>query len=181
MALTATIRRFQIELSDVDRGVYESVELRAAQHPSESGVYLVTRVLALLLEHREGITFGRGIGEPDDPDVYVQDATGSWDLWIDIGQPSAERMHKVSKLAREVRVYSHKNPETVIAALESGSVHRGDQIPVVAFDPEFLEAVAEELGRNNAWSVLRSEGELYVTVGEATHQTTPNVRGKREA
>ena len=44
MALTATMRRFEIELADSDRGVYEALDLRVAQHPSESERYLVARV-----------------------------------------------------------------------------------------------------------------------------------------
>ena len=46
MALTATIHTFDISLSDVDRGCYETLALRVARHPSESEEYLVTRVLA---------------------------------------------------------------------------------------------------------------------------------------
>ena len=46
MALTATLYNFDIDLSDSDRGVYETVALRVAQHPSESDEYLIGRVLA---------------------------------------------------------------------------------------------------------------------------------------
>src|SRR6185436_10361861 len=67
MALTATIHHFTIRLSDVDRGVYETLELKAAKHPSESDEYLVTRVLAYCLEYAEGIAFSRGLAEPDEP------------------------------------------------------------------------------------------------------------------
>ena len=49
MALTATMYRFEVDLSDVDRGVYEQFEVRAAQHPSESEEFFVTRVLAYVL------------------------------------------------------------------------------------------------------------------------------------
>ena len=47
MALTATIYNFDVELADNDRGVYESLDLRVAMHPSESPDYLATRVLEL--------------------------------------------------------------------------------------------------------------------------------------
>ena len=40
MALTATIYNFDIDLADSDRGVYETIALRVAQHPSESDEYL---------------------------------------------------------------------------------------------------------------------------------------------
>ena len=77
MALTATIYSFEIRLSDVDRGVYESFAFKAAQHPSETDEYLVTRVLAYCLEYREGIGFSRGLAEPDEPTVAVRDLTGA--------------------------------------------------------------------------------------------------------
>ncbi len=59
MALTATIYNFDIELADNDRQVYDSLALRVARHPSESEEYLVTRVIAYLLEFAEGIAFSR--------------------------------------------------------------------------------------------------------------------------
>ena len=49
VALTATIYNFDIQLADVDRGVYETLALRVARHPSETEEYLVTRVLAYFL------------------------------------------------------------------------------------------------------------------------------------
>ena len=67
MALQATIYNFDIELADNDRGVYESLALRLARHPSESDEYLIARLLAYLLEFRSGITFSRGVSEPDEP------------------------------------------------------------------------------------------------------------------
>ena len=64
MALTATIYNFDVDLSDTDRGVYETLALRVARHPSESEEYLVARVLAYLLEFADGIEFSRGISTP---------------------------------------------------------------------------------------------------------------------
>ena len=51
MALTATVYNFDIELADMDRGVYETLDLRVARHPSESAEYMVVRVLAFCLEY----------------------------------------------------------------------------------------------------------------------------------
>jgi len=46
VALAATIYTFDIELSDVDRNVYETLSVRVARHPSEAEDYLLARVLA---------------------------------------------------------------------------------------------------------------------------------------
>src|SRR5215217_7284636 len=105
LALTATIHNFDVELADSDRGVYESLALRVARHPSESEEYLVTRLLAYLLEYAKGIEFSRGVSEPDEPAIAVRDLTGAIKTWIEIGTPGAARLHKASKSGARVAVY----------------------------------------------------------------------------
>ena len=102
MALASTIYTFDIELADTDRGVYETLALRVAQHPSETEEFLVTRVLAYCLEYTEGIEFSRGLAEPDEPAIAIRDLTGAWRAWIEIGAPDAARLHKASKAAPRV-------------------------------------------------------------------------------
>lgn len=120
MALTATIYNFDVELSDTNRHVYESLALRVARHPSESEEYLVARVLAYLLEFAEGITFSRGLSDPDEPAIAVRDLTGAIKTWIDIGTPDAARLHKASKIAGRVAVYTHKDPTQFLKQLAGG-------------------------------------------------------------
>ena len=128
MALTATIYTFEIELADADRNLYESLNLRVARHPSESEEYLVTRVLAYLLEFAEGIEFSKGVSEPDDPAIAVRDLTGRITSWIDIGTPDAARLHKAAKSGARVVVYTHKNPEQFLRQLEGERIHRPEQL-----------------------------------------------------
>jgi uncharacterized protein YaeQ len=99
VALTAMMYTFDVQLMDVDRGVYETLDLRVAQHPSETDEYMVTRVLAYCLEYTEGIGFSKGIADPDEPAITVRDLTGAVRVWIDIGAPDAVRLHKASKAA----------------------------------------------------------------------------------
>jgi len=176
MALSATIFRFELNLSDVDRGVYEALELRVARHPSETDPHMVTRVLAMALEHREELSFGRGISTPEDPALSAPGEHGTIALWIEIGDPAPERLHKITKAAADVAVYTHKDPAALEAALGSGEVHRGDEVRLVAFDPAFVAALVATLDRKNRWEVLRNEGSLYVTVGDAVLETVPSVR-----
>jgi hypothetical protein len=51
MALTPTIHTFALEISDIDRGVYEKLDLRVARQPSETAPYMLSRVLAYSLEY----------------------------------------------------------------------------------------------------------------------------------
>src|SRR3982074_860064 len=84
VALTATIYNIDIDLADADRGVYETLGLRVARHPSESEEYLVTRILAYALEFHEGIAFSSGLSDPDEPAIAIRDLTGAIQSWIDI-------------------------------------------------------------------------------------------------
>ena len=168
MALTATIYNFDIELADSDRGVYESLALRVARHPSESEEYLVTRLIAYLMEYAEGIEFSRGVSEPDLPAVLVRDLTGAITTWIDIGTPDAARLHKASKSGARVVVYTHKGPEQYLKQLAGEKIHRAGDLELYAVDRALVDALAARLDRRVGFSVSITDRELYISIGSDT-------------
>ena len=171
MALPSVMHRFQIELSDVDAGVYETVELRIAKHPSESSHYLLSRLFAYLLNISAGVEISKsGLCQPEEAPLSAQDLTGRITLWIEIGNPAPERLHKASKAAEKVAIYTYKKPQLLIDAVRKAKVYRADEIPIVAFNPAFLDALSDVLTRNNDWSVMHNEGTLFVGVGEQSFQ-----------
>jgi uncharacterized protein YaeQ len=165
MALGATIYVFDIELADSDRDVYESFELRAARHPSETPEYLLTRVLAYCLEYTEGIAFSNGLSSPDEPTISVRDLTGALQAWIDVGAPEAERLHRASKAAPRVAVYTHKDISQLVARLSGERIHRADELELYAMDRELLTNLVSRLTRRIALSVTVMERHLYVSIG----------------
>ena len=166
MALGATIYNFDIDLSDADRGVYESLALRVARHPSESEEYLVARVLAYLLEFAEGIEFSRGVSDPDEPAIAIRDLTGAITAWIDIGTPDAARLHKASKTAGRVAVYTHKDPAQFLKQLAGERIHRSDALELYAIDRALVGALVARLERRVAFSLSVTDRELYLSIGE---------------
>ncbi len=165
MALTATIFNIDVELADNDRGVYESLALRVARHPSESAEYLVARLLAYLLEYSEGIEFTRGVSSPEEPAIVVRDLTGAIRTWIDIGTPDAARLHKASKAAARVVVYNHKDPAQYLKQLAGTKIHRSDALELYALDRALVAQLVERLDRRVAFSISITERELYVSIG----------------
>jgi uncharacterized protein YaeQ len=165
MALTATIYNFDIELADTDRHVYETLALRVARHPSESEEYLVARVIAYLLEFTEGIEFSRGVSTPDDPTILVRDLTGAFKAWIDIGTPDAARLHKASKLAARVVVYTHKDATQFLKQLAGKTIYGADALELYAIDRALISALVGRLERRVAFTVSISDRELYVSIG----------------
>jgi len=174
MALTATIYNFDIDLSDSDRGVYETVALRAAQHPSESDEYLIARVLAYLLEYGEGIVFSRGVSEPEEPMISVRDLTGKIRSWIDIGTPDSARLHKASKAAERVAVYCHKEHSQWLKGLGAAGIHRADALELYAIDRGLIAELVSRLDRRMSFGVSINERELYISIGDT------NVTGRVE-
>ena len=165
MALTATIYNFDIELSDTDRHVYETLALRVARHPSESEEYLVARVIAYLLEFTEGIEFSRGVSTPDEPAIAVRDLTGALVKWVDVGAPDAARLHKASKLAGRVAVYTHKDPTQFLKQLAGKTIYAADTLELYAIDRALVSALVARLERRVEFSVSISDRELYVSIG----------------
>jgi uncharacterized protein YaeQ len=168
VALTATVYNFDIQLADVDRGVYEPLALRVARHPSETEEYLLTRVLAYCLEYTEGIAFSKGLAEPDEPALAVRDLTGALRVWIDVGAPDAARLHKASKAAPRVAVYTHRDPAALVRQLAGERIHRAEALELYGIDRDLLAALAERLERRTAFDLSVTERQLYVTVGGRT-------------
>lgn len=168
MAQTATIYNFDVELADADRQCYESLNLRLARHPSESEDYLITRLLAYLLEYVEGIEFSRGVSSPEEPAIAVRDLTGRIVVWVDIGTPDAARLHKAAKSGARVVVYTHKNPDLFVRQLAGEKIHRSEELELYAVDRALVAALAARLERRVAFSVSIAERELFVSIGTET-------------
>ena len=168
MALASTIYHFEIQLSDVDRGVYEKISFKAARHPSESAENLAVRVLGYCLEYTDGLSFSRGIAEPDEPALAVRDLTGVLKAWIDTGSPDAARLHRASKAAPRVAVYTHKAPAALLKSLAGEKIHRADKLELYAFDPAFIEGFVRRIARRTSFDLSVTAGHLYLTVAEET-------------
>ena len=166
MTLTATIYTFDIELADTDRGVYETLALRVARHPSETEEFLVTRVLAYCLEYTEGLAFSSGLSDPDEPALAVRDLTGVLRAWIEVGAPEAARVHKASKAAPRVAVYTHKDAAKLAERWRGERIHRAGELELYAVDPTLVATLVASLQRRMTFALSVTSGHLYITLGE---------------
>jgi uncharacterized protein YaeQ len=171
MALTSTVYTVEVALSDMDRGVYEQLSIKAALHPSESEEYFVTRLLAYCLEYGEGIAFSKGgISDPDDPPLMIKDLTGAWQSWIEIGAPDAARLHQASKASPRVALYTHKEPRVLMRSYEGQRIHKAEEVEIYAMDRELLTALVDRLDRRIAWALSVTDGQLFMDVDGASYR-----------
>lgn len=168
MALSSTVFTFEIDLADSDRGVYETLALRVARHPSEADEFLVARVLAYCLEYQEGIEFSRGLSDADGPPIAIRDLTGAMQAWIDIGTPSPDRLHRASKAVPRVVVYVHKDPTQWLPGLAAARVHRAESLEIRLLDRTLVAALAVRLERRMSFALAAASGEVFVSMADAT-------------
>jgi uncharacterized protein YaeQ len=165
MALTATVYRLEISLSDVDRGCYEQLDVRVARHPSESGRYFWLRVLAYCLCFEPDLAFSKGgLSDADEPPLSLRDATGVMRCWIDVGSPSAERLHRASKAADRVVLFTTTERALLEREVATRKVHALEEIEVNQVAPDFVEKLEERLAKHLRLELVRNGGVLYATI-----------------
>jgi len=165
LALGATIHQFEVQLSHVDRGVYESLELRVARHPSESEEFMVARVLAYCLEAREGLAFSRGLADADQPALEVRDLTGALQSWIEVGAPDAARLHRAAKAAPRVAVYTHHDAPRYWESLAGATIHRAGELELHGLDRALIRTLVGRLERRTRFDLAVTDAVLYLTLG----------------
>lgn len=168
MATGATLYNFDIQLSNVDRNVYETLAVRIARHPSETEEYLLTRLLAYCLEYADGISFSPGLAEPGEPAIAVRDLTGALRVWIDIGAPDAARLHRASKAAPRVAVYTHRDPAQLVRQLSGERIHNAAAIELYGVDRPLLAELAPRLERRMKFALSVTDEHLYLETGATT-------------
>ena len=102
MAQPSTVYRANIQLSDIDRGLYESLQITVARHPSEKEDRLLARILAYALYYEPELSFTKGVGAGDEPDLWLKGPDGRVRCWIEVGLPDAERLVKASRHSEQV-------------------------------------------------------------------------------
>ena len=168
MAQSSTVFVFDIDLSDTDRQVYETLALRLARHPSESDEFLVARLLAYCLEFTDGIEFSRGLCDADEPPVAVRDITGVLRAWIDVGTPAVERLHRAAKMSPRVAVYVHKEHRQWLAEVAGSRIHRAEALELRVLDAGLIRAMVARLERRMSFAITVADGEVFVAFGDDT-------------
>ena len=102
---------FEISLSDVDRGIYQNLDFRISQHPSENHLYLMTRALAYPLSYQEGLEFSAGgLADPQTVATDLIEAVPS------LLAASAQKLRILGRIANGFTDQSHATTEIIKTA-----------------------------------------------------------------
>jgi len=176
MARPSTIYKASIQLSNVDRGVYESLQATVAQHPSETEERLVARLLAYAIFHEPELAFTKGISATDEPDLWVKGADGRVRFWVEVGLPEADRIIKASRHSERVALLACGKALASWDQQHLPKLEKLANLTVISMDQAFITSLASRLERSITWSVTITEGNLYLTIGEETMEAVINSR-----
>lgn len=165
MALRATVYKAELQISDVDRGVFETVSLPLACHPSETEERLMVRLLAFALHYGEGLAFGRGISNDDEATIWQHDLTGNMILWVEVGLPDERVLRRACGRAEKVVLYTYGGRSAALWWEQNApALERNDNLRVVDLSRELTQALADAAQRNMQVQVTVQEGELWIGV-----------------
>ncbi|MED5606907.1 MULTISPECIES: YaeQ family protein [unclassified Pseudomonas] len=169
MALSATPYKADISLTDLDRGVYETLRFTVARHPSETEERLAVRLLAFVLWYNEQLAFGRGLSDVEEPSLWEKSLDDRILHWIEVGQPDSERLVWCSRRCERLSLLAYGNLRVWTTKVLDGVRHLKN-LNVAAVPQEPLEELARDLPRSINWTVMISEGTIFVTDENGQHE-----------
>jgi uncharacterized protein YaeQ len=175
MARNATIYRAQLELSHVDRDIYEELQLTIARHPSETIERTLMRLLAFGLRYDEGLEFGRGVSATDEPDLWRREGDGRVIEWIEVGQPDGKRLIKAARQSARCQLFVFGEGAGRWRKAQLDAIKLPDNLGVASFDDDFVDSLAAKVDRQIRWSMTVAEGTIFLTSGDETFETAPEV------
>jgi uncharacterized protein YaeQ len=181
MALPSTLHHFDLALAHVDRGLEQTLSLKAARHPSETMDRLWLRVLALLWQWEERIAFGPGLCEPDAPDVLAKRLDGTLSLVVRVGRPDPERVVRDVTRGGAARVAvlfdGPRRLEAFLEAARAARLERLGEAELATLDPAFVAALAADDGRRTRGTFTLVGDHVYAEVGGRSVDS-PIIRGR---
>jgi uncharacterized protein YaeQ len=161
VAIKPTIYKLTISLSDLNRDIYEPLNLTIARHPSETLERMMVRVLGFCLNTREQLVLCKGLSDTDEPDIWAHSLDGNLELWIDVGEPSVERIKRASRIAKQVKVYAF-NSKAPTWWQQNQTQLREIDVSVSRFPWEQVQALAAIIDRGIDLSITISENSVFV-------------------
>lgn len=161
VAIKPTIYKFRISLSDINRNYYDTLNLTLAQHPSETLERMMARVLVFCVNAQEGLVFTKGLSAIEEPDMWVRTLDEQISLWIDVGEPSFDRIKKATRLSPQVSVYSF-NSKSDVWWDQGQAKFKQLKASFFRFEWESVQALAALVNRTMDISVTITGDSAYV-------------------
>lgn len=160
MALSASIFKTNVQLSDMDRQHYSTYSLTLARHPSETDERMMARLIAFMRYADEGLVFTKGLSDTEEPDIWIKDLTGQTDLWIEVGAPTVKRIVSKSRQAKKIVVFGYGRNAELWWKKSKADLEKVHNLEVVILPPELTESISLHVERSMEWQCLIQDRQM---------------------
>lgn len=174
MAEKATIYKVNLTLSDMDRSVYGDFNLTIALHPSETVERMMVRILAFCFRAEESLTFAKGLSSMEEPDLWLKHDNGTVLEWIEVGQPSPDRLKKASSQSQAIKVFSYGRGMDVWWKANAAAIRALPKVEIRHFAADELQQLVALADKTMSLTVTITEATAYVS--NATENVTVILR-----
>ena len=163
MALKASIYKANLSVSDMDRNVFGDFNLTVALHPSETVERMMVRILAFCYRAAENLTFTKGLSSMDEPDLWLKHDNGTILEWIEVGQPTPERLKKASGQSQAVEVFTYGRGMDVWWKSNSAAIRALPKVSIHYFAADELQSLTALADKTMNLTVTITESIAYVS------------------
>ncbi|GAD90318.1 MULTISPECIES: YaeQ family protein [Vibrio] len=166
MALKPTIFKFRVNIADTNRNRFEDINLTIAKHPSENEVRMLVRILAFCLNATPNLTFTKGLSDQEEPDIWELSDIGDILTWIEVGEPSTDRVKKAARKSKQTHIYTFNENKSNVWFAKNQSALRDIKTSVTQFDFAPITELVAGLQRTNDLSLMISGDSMFATLGD---------------
>ena len=160
MALSASIFKIALQVSDLDRQHYGSYSLTVARHPSETDERMMVRLLAFMQYADERLVFSRGLSETDEPDLWIRSFSGHPELWIEVGMPTVKRIVSGGRKADKIAVFAYGRSAEQWWKKNRDDLEKVRNLELVVLPVSLTEALAKRAERSMQWQCLVQDRQM---------------------
>ena len=177
MALSSTIFKANVQISDMDRHYYAEHQLTLARHPSETDERMMVRLLAFTLHADERLFFTKGLCADEEPALWQKSLSDEINLWIDVGLPDERRLRKACNRAAQVCLYLYGGRNADLWwQRNAAKLDRFDNLTVLEIPEVACDAMTSLVQRSMQIQCTIQDSEVWFHCGEQAVNILPLVR-----
>jgi uncharacterized protein YaeQ len=174
MTFIAAFYTFTIELNHVDRGIFTTFRIKVARHELESREHLYARLIAFSHAYREGLTLNNDPSKPSAPAIYLLNALGETEVWLEVGVPDKRKLElslKHSPAAdHAIYLYSFQDVADFCHYLRGSKSNWVQGVQFYTLPPSLLERLIDTESSSPTWNISFIDNAIFLTVTGATHK-----------
>lgn len=175
MALSSTIFKVQLDLSDLNRNHYDSYKLTLARHPSENDQRMMLRLVAFALFAEEQLVFTKGISTTEEPDIWIKNYSGEIELWIDLGLPDEKRIRQAHSLSKKVVIFAYGDRSIITWRQQlEASIKRFPSLQIIHISDDDLKQLATLADKNMQLHCSIQDNDIFIGNDTQNLQITIN-------